>query len=618
MLDDVDAVVLVGGKGTRLRPLTLSAPKPMLPTAGVPFLAHLLSPHPGGRRRAGSCSAPPTWPRRSPSTSATAPRSGWSSSTSSRTSRWAPAAASATSPTGSRADDVLVFNGDVLSGVDLAELRRHAPRTAPPTSPCTWSGSPTRARSAACRPTPTAGCRRSWRRPTTRRPTRSTPAATSSAASVIDSIPTGPAGLGRAGDVPRAAAPRARGCSGTSTSPTGWTSARRPTFVRGSADLVRGDRADRGAARPDRARRWCSTAREVAADALLSGGTTVGAGVHGRRRRPGGRARCCSTAPGRARAPSSTRRWSVRGARDRARARGARTRWSATARSSARTASCGAGIRVWPDIVLPPHGGAVLPGRLTAVSGTSADTPSDDRDRLAEWRAGRPRRRPRDALAAASAAGATRRSHAPPAGRSGAPAPTPDGPATTRRLSAAADGTVVHAGVGPGRGVVARRPARPARRATTAGRVRRPPPAGRRRAPAAWPACGSARTRRVWDRLFPAVLEQKVTGTEARRSWRELCAATATPRPARRPTACACRRRPPRSARCPTGSGTGRASTTPGGGRSWPRRPSRTGWSGPSSWAATRGPRAAAARARHRRVDRGRGGPARAGATPTP
>jgi NDP-sugar pyrophosphorylase family protein len=39
----VDAIVLVGGKGTRLRPLTLSAPKPMLPTAGLPFLAHLLS-----------------------------------------------------------------------------------------------------------------------------------------------------------------------------------------------------------------------------------------------------------------------------------------------------------------------------------------------------------------------------------------------------------------------------------------------------------------------------------------------------------------------------------------------------------------------------------------------
>lgn len=41
-LEGVEAVVLVGGMGTRMRPLTLSAPKPMLPTAGVPFLTHLL------------------------------------------------------------------------------------------------------------------------------------------------------------------------------------------------------------------------------------------------------------------------------------------------------------------------------------------------------------------------------------------------------------------------------------------------------------------------------------------------------------------------------------------------------------------------------------------------
>lgn len=39
---DVQAVILVGGKGTRLRPLTLSAPKPMLPTAGLPLsLIHI-------------------------------------------------------------------------------------------------------------------------------------------------------------------------------------------------------------------------------------------------------------------------------------------------------------------------------------------------------------------------------------------------------------------------------------------------------------------------------------------------------------------------------------------------------------------------------------------------
>ena len=39
----LEAILLVGGKGTRLRPLTLSAPKPLLPTAGVPFLAHQLT-----------------------------------------------------------------------------------------------------------------------------------------------------------------------------------------------------------------------------------------------------------------------------------------------------------------------------------------------------------------------------------------------------------------------------------------------------------------------------------------------------------------------------------------------------------------------------------------------
>jgi mannose-1-phosphate guanylyltransferase len=39
----VEAIVLVGGHGTRLRPLTLTTPKPMLPVAGVPFLTHQLA-----------------------------------------------------------------------------------------------------------------------------------------------------------------------------------------------------------------------------------------------------------------------------------------------------------------------------------------------------------------------------------------------------------------------------------------------------------------------------------------------------------------------------------------------------------------------------------------------
>ncbi|MFD6551172.1 sugar phosphate nucleotidyltransferase [Streptomyces sp. NPDC058398] len=38
-----EAILLVGGRGTRLRPLTVRTPKPMVPAAGVPFLTHQLA-----------------------------------------------------------------------------------------------------------------------------------------------------------------------------------------------------------------------------------------------------------------------------------------------------------------------------------------------------------------------------------------------------------------------------------------------------------------------------------------------------------------------------------------------------------------------------------------------
>ena len=39
----MEAILLVGGKGTRLRPLTMNTPKPMLPVAGVPFTEHQIA-----------------------------------------------------------------------------------------------------------------------------------------------------------------------------------------------------------------------------------------------------------------------------------------------------------------------------------------------------------------------------------------------------------------------------------------------------------------------------------------------------------------------------------------------------------------------------------------------
>jgi len=38
----IQAVILAGGLGVRLRPLTLEVPKPMVPVAGKPYLEHQL------------------------------------------------------------------------------------------------------------------------------------------------------------------------------------------------------------------------------------------------------------------------------------------------------------------------------------------------------------------------------------------------------------------------------------------------------------------------------------------------------------------------------------------------------------------------------------------------
>ena len=113
--------MLVGGQGTRLRPLTLSAPKPMLPTAGVPFLTHLLS-------RIAAIGVRHVVLSTSYQAEVFSSHFGTGQALGLELEY-----VTEQSPLGTgggirnvldrvRSDDVLVFNGDVLSGVDLTKL----------------------------------------------------------------------------------------------------------------------------------------------------------------------------------------------------------------------------------------------------------------------------------------------------------------------------------------------------------------------------------------------------------------------------------------------------------------------------------------------------------------
>ncbi|SDO89115.1 mannose-1-phosphate guanylyltransferase [Actinopolyspora xinjiangensis] len=116
-----EAVVLVGGRGTRLRPLTLSAPKPMLPTAGVPFLTHLLS-----RIRAAGITRVvlSTSYQAETFTEYFGDGSGMGLELEYVTEHEPLDTAGAIRNVSDRLrePDVLVFNGDILSGVDLPAL----------------------------------------------------------------------------------------------------------------------------------------------------------------------------------------------------------------------------------------------------------------------------------------------------------------------------------------------------------------------------------------------------------------------------------------------------------------------------------------------------------------
>ncbi|GEL25005.1 3-methyladenine DNA glycosylase [Pseudonocardia sulfidoxydans NBRC 16205] len=106
---------------------------------------------------------------------------------------------------------------------------------------------------------------------------------------------------------------------------------------------------------------------------------------------------------------------------------------------------------------------------------------------------------------------------------------TPDG-AATLRLARRADGTVVAAAWGPGAAwTVDRLPQLLGAADDPDSFVAHHPLVAD--AAHRLPGLRLGATGRVWDQLFPAVLEQKVTGTEAHRSWRELCRRFGEPAP---------------------------------------------------------------------------------------
>ncbi len=273
--NDVDAVVLVGGQGTRLRPLTLSAPKPMLPTAGVPFLEHLLS-----RIRAAGI---------------THVVLGTSYRAETFTEHFGSGGALGLEidyvvedvPLGTggairnvydrlRAPDVMVFNGDILSGVDLtALLATHRDSAADVTLHLVKVADP---RAFGCVPTDATGRVQAFLEKTENPPTNQINAGCYVfRRDVIAGIPAD-----RVVSVERETFP---GLLASGALVVGhvedsyWLDLGTPAdFVKGSADLVRGF-APTGALPQEPADSLLLAGSLVAVGAVISGGSALGRNV---------------------------------------------------------------------------------------------------------------------------------------------------------------------------------------------------------------------------------------------------------------------------------------------------------------------------------------------------
>ena len=113
------ALVLIGGRGTRLRPLTLSTPKPLLPLANKPFLRYQLDVLRGHVDEVLLCAADPAPFRRALGERSAGLKLRYLSET--RPLGTAGAVKNA-APLLGREAAFLVFNGDVLNNLDITAL----------------------------------------------------------------------------------------------------------------------------------------------------------------------------------------------------------------------------------------------------------------------------------------------------------------------------------------------------------------------------------------------------------------------------------------------------------------------------------------------------------------
>ncbi|GAA4917053.1 NDP-sugar synthase [Streptomyces coeruleoprunus] len=276
-----EAILLVGGKGTRLRPVTVHTPKPMVPAAGVPFLTHQLA-------RARAAGVEHIVMATSYLAEVFEPYFGDGSSlglhleyvTEEEPLGTGGAIRNVASRLRSGPDEpVLIFNGDILTGLDIralvdthrtsgADISLHLTRVEDP-------------RAFGLVPTDGTGRVTAFlEKPQT--PEEIVTDQINAGAyvfrrSVIDTIPTG-----RPVSVERETFPDLLAAGAHlqgMVDSTYWLDLGTPqAFVRGSADLVLG-RAPSPAVPGRRGERLVLDGATVAADAKLTGGTVVGAGA---------------------------------------------------------------------------------------------------------------------------------------------------------------------------------------------------------------------------------------------------------------------------------------------------------------------------------------------------